>query len=89
MGDHQYASAVRDQDYLTFELIELALDRLDPGVATQAVNLQRRYAAHLGQAAGQQGLPMFGDVVTQARDNQHGGCGLQFFHGEPHVRCSA
>ncbi len=89
MGDHQHASAVRHQDHLTIDLAQFALDRLDPGRAAQAVDLQRRDAAYLGQAACEQGLPVFGDMVAQAGDDQHGGGGLQFFHGEPHVRCSS
>jgi len=89
VGDHQYASAVRHQDHLTIDLVQFALDRLDPGCAAQAVDLQWRHAAHLGQAACEQVLPVFGNMVAQAGDDQHGGSGLQFFHGEPRVRCSS
>ncbi|MNM74542.1 hypothetical protein D3C81_863060 [compost metagenome] len=80
VGHHQYAGAVRHQQHLAFDLLDLALDGFDAGVAVEAVDLQRRHATDLGQAGLEQRLPVLGDVVAQAGDDQHGGGGMQSFH---------
>ncbi|MNN39570.1 hypothetical protein D3C81_1536090 [compost metagenome] len=77
---HQYAGAVRHQDHRAIDLRQFALDRLDPGGTAELVGLQRRHRADLVQAGLQQCLPMLGDMVAQARDDQDGSGGLQFFH---------
>ncbi|MNH18849.1 hypothetical protein D3C79_785700 [compost metagenome] len=80
MGHHQHPGAVRYQHYLAVDLLQHLLDGLDPGIAVQAVALQRWHRVHLGQARRQQGLPVFGNVLAQAGDDQDSCAGMQFFH---------
>ena len=73
MRRHDRAGAVRDDDHGAVDQRELALDRGDARGETQLVDLQRRHGAHARQPGGQQRLPVVGDMVAQARDDEDGG----------------
>ncbi|MNE71178.1 hypothetical protein D3C80_1670290 [compost metagenome] len=78
MGDHQHTGAVGDQDDRPVDLFQLVLDRPDAGIAIELVGFQWRHTAYLFQPGFKQRLPMFGNVLAQARYDQNGCGGLQF-----------
>ncbi|MNN32282.1 hypothetical protein D3C81_1460010 [compost metagenome] len=80
MRDHQYTGTVGDQNHRAFDLLQLVLDRPHTGHAIEFVGFQWRNTAHFAQPGFKQRLPMFGNVVTQTRDDQNGSASLQFVH---------
>ena len=73
VGHHDAAPAVGDQQHRAVDGGYRFLQRTHAGAAIEVGAAHGRDAARLRQFLRQQGLPVLGHVVTQARDDQDGG----------------
>ncbi|MNQ79086.1 hypothetical protein D3C85_940170 [compost metagenome] len=80
MGNHEHTGAVGHEDGGAIDLGEFVLDGLDTGGTVELIGFQGRYAAYVGQLGLQQCLPMFGNMITQARHDQNGCDSLNLVH---------